>query len=100
MLRHARNFRLLNTTVGLLAVVILAFAFAGGRARSNSYFVSAARAQPSILENIGKVEDKIRRDIDNLNKFIAQRRGDLPEGIAKTNGRIEATEIDVASKYS
>jgi HlyD family secretion protein len=35
-----------------------------------------------------------------LNKSIARWRGDLPEGIAKTNGRIEATEIDLASKYS
>ena len=28
------------------------------------------------------------------------RGGDLPEGIAKTNGRIEATEIDVSPKYA
>jgi HlyD family secretion protein len=28
------------------------------------------------------------------------RHGDLPEGFAKTNGRIEATEIDVSPKYA
>ena len=100
MVRHARNSRFLNTTAGLLAVAILGFALVGGRDRSNGYFVSAARAQSSIQENIRKVEEKIRRDIDNLNKSIARWRGDLPEEIAKTNGRIEATEIDVASKYA
>jgi HlyD family secretion protein len=84
----------------LLAVAILGFAFAGGRGRSNGYFVSAARAQSSNQEDIGKVQEKIRRDIDNLNKSIKRWRGDMPEGIAKTNGRIEATEIDVASKYA
>ena len=99
MLRPARNWRFLDmSTAALIAVAILPIA--GGGDRGNGYFVPAARARSSVQENIGKVEEKIRRDIDSLNKSIQRWRGDLPEGIAKTNGRIEATEIDVASKYA
>jgi HlyD family secretion protein len=35
-----------------------------------------------------------------IRNFIARLRGQtLPEGIARTNGRIEATQVDVAAKY-
>jgi HlyD family secretion protein len=97
MLKPARNHRFPNRPTAaliavailvLITVAILAFPTAGGWD-----FVLPARAESSV-------EVKIRRDIDNLNKSIERWRGGLPEGIAKTNGRIEATEIDVSSKYA
>src|SRR4029078_2795260 len=40
---------------------------------------------------------RARKDLESL---IARLRGrDMPEGIVKTNGRLEATEVDVAAKY-
>ena len=36
-----------------------------------------------------------------MENLINRLRGrDMPEGIVKSNGRIEATEVDVAAKYS
>jgi len=100
MWRHSRNRRFLNASAGLLAVAIVGFAFEGGRGPISNSLVAAARAQSSIPENFEKIKEKIRKDKENLDKLIARWRGDLPEGLAKTNGRIEATEIDVASKYA
>ena len=50
----------------------------------------AESAQPNPIEQARtKVED-----------LIARLRGrDMPEGIVKSNGRLEATEVDVAAKY-
>jgi len=50
----------------------------------------AQSAEPSPVE-------RARKDLESL---IARLRGrDMPEGIVKTNGRVEATEVDVAAKY-
>jgi HlyD family secretion protein len=77
----------------LLAVAILGFAFVGGRGRSNGYFVSAAHAQSA--------QEKVQKAIKDAKSLIERLRGgELPEGVVKTNGRIEATEIDVSSKYA
>jgi len=93
MLRHARNSRFRNTIAGLLAVAILGFAFVGGRGRSNGYFVSTAHAQSA--------QEKVQKAIKDAKSLIERLRGgELPEGVVKTNGRIEATEIDVSSKYA
>ncbi|WP_339085714.1 HlyD family efflux transporter periplasmic adaptor subunit [Hyphomicrobium sp. ghe19] len=44
--------------------------------------------------------DPIERARTQLETLIARLRGrDMPEGIVKSNGRIEATEVDVAAKY-
>ena len=64
--------------VALVAIVILA---AAGASFTSS---PAAAAQ---------VKAKVQTLIEQL------RGATLPEGIAKTNGRIEATQIDVAAKY-
>jgi HlyD family secretion protein len=34
-----------------------------------------------------------------VERLIKQLRGDMPEGIVKTNGRLEATQVDVSAKY-
>ncbi len=50
----------------------------------------AESAQPSPIE-------RARTEVESL---IARLRGrDMPEGIVKSNGRLEATEVDVAAKY-
>ena len=94
MLKPARNCRFLNiSTAALIAVAILIFPIAGGGGRGSGHFVSAAHAQ--------SVQENIRKDIEGVESLIERlRHGDVPEGIAKTNGRIEATEIDVSSKYA
>jgi len=90
MLRPARNYRFHNmSTAVLIVVAILVFPIVGGGGRGSGHFVSAAHAQSNIKE----IEENIR-------EFIRRWRGGLPEGIAGTNGRIEATEIDVSSKYA
>ena len=60
---------------------------------AHTLLIGTAQAQstePSPVE-------RARKDLESL---IARLRGrDMPEGIVKTNGRIEATEVDVAAKY-
>ncbi len=58
-----------------------------------SLLVSTAQAQ-------SKQENPIERARTAVESLINRLRGrDMPEGIVKTNGRIEATEVDVAAKY-
>jgi HlyD family secretion protein len=63
-------------------------------------FIGTALAQseqPSVVDRARKDIERARKDVKNL---IARLRGQtLPEGITKANGRIEATQVDVASKY-
>ena len=53
-----------------------------------------ARAELKVEETI----QEFKKDVQSLIEQL--RRADVPEAIAKTNGRIEATEIDVSSKYA
>ena len=56
-------------------------------------FIPAAQAQSAQRSPV----ERARTAAETL---IARLRGrDMPEGIVKTNGRIEATEVDVAAKY-
>jgi HlyD family secretion protein len=58
-----------------------------------SLLVSTAQAQ-------SKQENPVERARTAVESLINRLRGrDMPEGIVKTNGRIEATEVDVAAKY-
>ncbi len=64
----------------LLGVGACAF-FSGAEPKSGAWLGSSAHAQ--IIRN-----------------FIARLRGEfLPDGIVKSNGRLEATQVDVSSKY-
>ena len=97
MLRSARNCRLVDmSTAVLITAAILMFGIAGGGSPGSGHFVSTAHAQSNAKEKVGK--EKIIKDIKSLIERL--RHGELPEGIAKTNGRIEATEVDVSSKYA
>ena len=53
-------------------------------------FVTSARAQSDAKKAIDQKLHKILEDLHGT---------DLPKGIARTNGRVEATQIDVAAKY-
>ena len=74
----ARSFAITLAVISLMAVDDLPSAVSG-----NGGVVSAARA-----------ESKLRTLIDQL------RGATMPAGIVKTNGRIEATQVDVAAKYA
>ncbi len=56
-------------------------------------FIQAAHAQSAQQNPLEKARTAIETLIDRL------RGRDMPEGIVKTNGRIEATQVDVAAKY-
>jgi HlyD family secretion protein len=55
--------------------------------------LDSAQAQSAQQNPIEKARTAIETLIDRL------RGRDMPEGIVKTNGRIEATQVDVAAKY-
>ena len=57
-------------------------------------FIASARAQTKPPEAIEKAKKAVETLINHL------RGRDMPEGIVKTNGRIEATQVDVAAKYA
>ena len=71
-----------STALALILGIGLALTIGDGRVTRHHAFVSSAHAQP-------------------LRKLIARLRGQtLPTGIAKAEGRTEATQVDVSSKYS
>src|SRR5262249_999866 len=91
------------SAVTLMAIAIptfgsLALVSKGGLLGSTAHAQSMSEdAQSKIKDAETKIKDaqsKIQALIDRL------RRGDMPEGVAKSNGRIEATQIDVAAKYA
>ena len=79
-----------------LSVPVLAIALAIGctlHFSTGAQFVDAAQAQspqPGPLE-------RARTAVESLLNHLRGR--DLPDGIVKSNGRLEATEVDVAAKY-
>jgi HlyD family secretion protein len=56
-------------------------------------FIASARAQAKPPEPIEKAKKAVETLINHL------RGRDMPDGIVKTNGRLEATEVDVSAKY-
>jgi HlyD family secretion protein len=88
------------------AIILAAFLTLGAIAGpgSNGGFVSAARAQPTPddIEKFKKDVQKFNEDVQKKFQTLMEklRGSDLPEGFAKTNGRIEATEIDISPKYA
>ena len=91
MLKPTRNRRF--STAALIAVAILAFLIAG-EGRADDHFGAIARATSKVEKTVHEFNKDVGSWIERF------RRGDMPEGIAKSNGRIEATEIDVSSKYA
>src|SRR5262252_8005301 len=78
---EARALTLILTTTALVTV--------GGwpaAAANNSPRFSFAQAQPELQTKLHTLIDKLRGV-------------DMPAGVVKTNGRIEATQVDIAAKY-
>jgi HlyD family secretion protein len=80
-----------RTALICLALLVLVSALG----LSDQYlFVASARAQAKPPEPI----EKAKKAVDTLINHLRGR--DMPEGIVKTNGRIEATQVDVSAKYA
>jgi HlyD family secretion protein len=71
-----------------LATIVTVLAFSGCLPIGN------AHAQPKPPEAVENAKKTVETLINRL------RGHDMPDGIVKTNGRIEATQVDVAAKYA
>ena len=89
------SVRLLVGSVVGCALVYYALSSAGrGPGLFDSAFlIGAAQAQTAQQNPLEKARTAVETLINRL------RGRDMPEGIVKTNGRIEATQVDVAAKY-
>jgi HlyD family secretion protein len=89
------------SATALMAIAALAFSIFTIPALNGSVHTSTAQAQSKIDELNSQAKSKVEELNKQAKELIERlRHGDLPEGIAKTNGRIEATEVDVSSKYA
>jgi HlyD family secretion protein len=87
---HPLTARVLGPAV--VCIVVSMVAWAPGISDERLLIVSAQaqRAQKSPA-------DQLRSQVETLINRLRGR--DMPEGIVKSNGRIEATQVDVAAKY-
>ena len=60
----------------------------------HSFLIASAQAQSKQQDPLEKARTAVETLINRL------RGRDMPEGIVKTNGRIQATQVDVSAKYS
>jgi HlyD family secretion protein len=79
-----------RTALICLALLLLTSALGLG---DQYLFIASARAQAKPPEPI----EKAKKAVDTLINHLRGR--DMPDGIVKTNGRIEATQVDVSAKY-
>jgi len=87
---------------GVLGGVVLAIAGTTLELSDGAPTVSTARAQSPQQNPVEQSPqpNPIEQAKKAVETLINRLRGrDMPEGIVKTNGRIEATEVDVAAKY-
>ena len=87
--------RLLNARILLAIVVGVALSAATGTpdVHEIQFLIIRAYAQSKQQNPLEKARTAVETLINRL------RGQDMPEGIVKTNGRIEATQVDVAAKY-
>ena len=81
-----------NCVAAISAIVVVGLIVAGG-----AYMLWKRHAS-----SVGTAQEQSQRQgpIAAVESLINRLRGrDMPEGIYKTNGQIEATEVDVAAKY-
>jgi HlyD family secretion protein len=82
------------TAAGVLGGVALAIAGTTLALSGSAHRVSAAQAQSPEQNPLERARTAVETLINRL------RGRDMPEGIIKTNGRLEATQVDVSAKYS
>jgi len=78
--------------VALICAVVMAVTSALG-VSDGGFLIVSAYAQSQQQNPLEKARTAVENLIDRL------RGRDMPDGIVKTNGRIEATQVDVAAKY-
>ena len=84
----------------LMAFVALAFGIFNIPDLNGGVQSSTAQAQSKIDELNAQAKSKVEELNKQAKELIDRlRQGTMPEGIAKSNGRVEATQIDVAPKY-
>jgi HlyD family secretion protein len=102
-LRHARHvcqegrhmrFDHAAIVAGVLGAVALPIAGSMLGASKNIPLVATAQAQSPQQSPLERARTAVETLINRL------RGRDMPEGIVKTNGRLEATQVDVSAKYS
>ena len=76
-----------------IGMICLALAAASSGGRNGSILIASARAQSSEQTPVDKAREAVETLINRLRGI------DMPEGNVKTNGRIEATQVDVSAKY-
>jgi HlyD family secretion protein len=76
----------------LICAVVMAVTSALG-VSDGGFLIVSAYAQSQQQNPVEKARTAVENLIDRL------RGRDMPDGIVKTNGRIEATQVDVAAKY-
>ena len=84
---------LITSGLRAAAVCLLVSIGALDLCRTGSLLPSAA-AQPNQQNPLEEARKKVETLINHL------RGKDMPDGIVKTNGRLEATQVDVAAKYA
>src|SRR5499427_1162262 len=80
--------------LGPAAVCIVFSVAAWALGVSNEVLIASAQAQPKQQDPLEKARTAVETLINRL------RGRDMPEGIVKTNGRLQATQVDVSAKYS
>ncbi len=83
----------LTPSSALMCTVLLAAAATVGVSEGD-LLIAPAYAQPQQQSPLEKARTTVETLINRL------RGRDMPDGIVKTNGRLEATEVDVAAKYA
>jgi HlyD family secretion protein len=84
---------LVSAMVGVVICAVLMAVTSALGVPNGGLLIVSAYAQ----SNQQKPLEKARTSVETLINRLRGR--DMPEGIVKTNGRIEATEVDVAAKY-
>ncbi|MET0528529.1 MAG: HlyD family efflux transporter periplasmic adaptor subunit [Microvirga sp.] len=92
--RVVRALRIASAAV-LTSMLACALIVSGGKLLIPD--AQAQPKQPNAIERARGAAEHLRKDLGSV---IAKLRGrDMPEGIVKTNGRLEATQVDVSAKY-
>ena len=85
---------LTDRVLGPAAVCIVFSIAAWAAGVSNEALIASAQAQSKEQDPLEKARTAVETLINRL------RGRDMPEGIVKSNGRLEATQVDVAAKYA
>jgi hypothetical protein len=88
------------SATALMVIAVPAFGILTIPALNGGVHTSTAQAQSKIEELNTQAKSKVEGLNTQAKELIDRlRHGTMPEGIAKSNGRVEATQIDVSAKY-